>query len=95
MIINRLEIFRGSIHGFLDYNAIIIDNISGRSISFSTMEQLEQYVKDMGGGLIVIGGDKSFGAGYYKKTPLEKVLPVFMDAPTEYQVLRVISYFCY
>jgi uncharacterized membrane protein len=73
----------GSIHGFLDYNAIIIDNISGRSISLSTMEQLEKYVKDMGGGLIVIGGDKSFGAGYYKKTPIEKALPVFMDAPTD------------
>ena len=73
----------GSVHGFLDYNAIILDNISARSISFSTMEQIEKYVKDMGGGLIMIGGDKSFGAGYYKQTPVEKALPVFMDAPTE------------
>ena len=74
---------QGFLHGFLDYNAIILDNISGRTISFSTMEQIEKYVKDMGGGLIMIGGDNSFGAGYYKKTAIEKALPVFMDAPTE------------
>lgn len=27
----------------------------------------------------MIGGDHSFGAGFYKKTPVEKALPVFMD----------------
>ena len=31
----------------------------------------------------MIGGDKSFGAGYYHKTPVERALPVFMDAPTD------------
>jgi uncharacterized membrane protein len=76
----------GSIHEFSAYNAIILDNVSGRSLSFSTMEQLDKYVKDMGGGLLMLGGDKSFGAGYYKKTPIEKALPVYMDVPTDIQV---------
>ncbi len=73
----------GALHGFIDYNAVILDNVSGRSISFSTMEQIEKYVKDTGGGLVMIGGDTSFGAGYYKNTPVEKALPVFMDTPTD------------
>ncbi len=73
----------GSLHSLLDYNAIILDNISGQSMSFTTMENIEKYVKDMGGGIIMIGGDESFGAGYYKKTPVEKALPVFMDTPTD------------
>jgi uncharacterized membrane protein/uncharacterized protein YegL len=73
----------GSIHDLLEYNAIILDNVSGESMSFTAMENIEQYVKDMGGGLMMIGGDKSFGAGYYKKTPIEEALPVFMDAPTD------------
>jgi uncharacterized membrane protein len=81
--LKHIKDIQGSVLGFLDYNTIILDNISGRTISFSAMEQIEKYVKDMGGGLIMIGGDKSFGAGYYKKTPVEKALPVFMDAPTE------------
>ena len=76
----------GSIHEFSAYNAIILDNVSGRSLSFSTMEQLDKYVKDMGGGLLMLGGDKSFGAGYYKKTPIEKALPVYMDVPTDIQL---------
>ena len=79
----RVREISGAIHGLLDYNAIIIDNISGRSISYSIMEHIEKYVKDLGGGLIMVGGDKSFGAGFYKKTPIEKALPVFMDVPSE------------
>ncbi|MBD3307237.1 VWA domain-containing protein [candidate division KSB3 bacterium] len=73
----------GSLHDLLEYNAVLLDNVSGQTMSFTTMEHLEKYVKDLGGGLIMIGGDQSFGAGYYKHTPVEKALPVFMDAPTD------------
>ena len=82
----RIRDISGSIHDLSAYNAIILDNVSGRSISFSAMEQLDKYVKDMGGGLLMIGGDQSFGAGYYKKTPVEKALPVYMDVPTDIQL---------
>jgi len=83
----------GSLHGFVDYNAVILDNVSGRSISFSTMEQIERYVKDTGGGLIMLGGDTSFGAGYYKQTPVEKALPVFMDTPTDIKLSELYLIF--
>jgi uncharacterized membrane protein len=89
----RIRDIGGTIHGFINYNAIILDNISARSISFSTMEQIEKYVNDMGGGLIMIGGDKSFGAGHYKKTPVEKALPVFMDVPTNIQLSELALIF--
>ncbi|MCP4755000.1 MAG: VWA domain-containing protein [Proteobacteria bacterium] len=71
-----------SLNGLLDYDAIILDNVSARSMALGTLENLEKYVKDMGGGLIMVGGDKSFGAGYYRKTPVEKALPVYMEVPT-------------
>ena len=70
-----------SIYGLLDYNAIILDNVPGLALSFTAMENLEKYVKDVGGGLVMVGGDKSFGAGHYTNTPVEKALPVFMDPP--------------
>jgi len=89
----QIQDIGGTIHGFVNYNAIILDNISARSISFPTMEQIEKYVKDMGGGLIMIGGDKSFGAGHYKKTPIEKTLPVFMDVPTDVQLSELVLIF--
>jgi uncharacterized membrane protein len=89
----RISDVGGSLHGFINYNAIILDNISARSISFSTMEQIEKYVNDMGGGLIMIGGDKSFGAGHYKKTPVENALPVYMDVPTDIQLSELVLIF--
>ena len=40
---------------------------------------METCVKDQGAGLIMIGGDQSFGAGQYLHTPIEDALPVQMD----------------
>jgi Mg-chelatase subunit ChlD len=41
----------------------------------------------------MIGGDTSFGAGYYKKTPVEKALPVFMDTPTDIKLSELYLIF--
>lgn len=52
-----------TLSGYLEYDALIFDNVPGFGISVSQMEVLEQYVRDMGGGLLMLGGEKSFGAG--------------------------------
>jgi len=70
------------IYQLADYSALILDNISSLSLSYRFMENVEDYVKDLGGGLIMIGGDQSFGAGGYNRTPIEDLLPVYLDAPT-------------
>ena len=82
----KVEDLQPSIHGLLDYSAIILDNVSGQILPLGLMDNIERYVKDLGGGLMMIGGDKSFGAGRYLKTPVEKALPVFMDVPTELEI---------
>ncbi len=74
--------FSESLYDLLDYSAVVIHDVSSRNFSLTAMENLERYVKDMGGGLIMIGGLNSFGAGGYLNTPVEKALPVFMDVPT-------------
>ena len=43
------------------------------------MEALQVYVRDVGRGLVMIGGQDSYGAGGYARTPLEETLPVEMD----------------
>ena len=57
------------------------------------LQYIEKYVKEMGGGLVMIGGDSSFGAGHYKNTPVEKALPVFMDAPADLRFSRLCLIF--
>lgn len=93
LVSKRLGELGGSLHDLLDYNAIILNNISGQSLPLGFMENLELYVKEMGGGLLMIGGDQSFGAGQYKNTPVENAMPVFMDAPTNMQFSEICLVF--
>jgi Mg-chelatase subunit ChlD len=40
---------------------------------------VQYYVRDLGGGFMMIGGDHSFGPGGYYKTPIEETLPISLD----------------
>ncbi|MBF0280606.1 MAG: VWA domain-containing protein [SAR324 cluster bacterium] len=84
--------FPGSLNDIIDHKAIILDNVHSSNFSNQDMENLEKFVKDIGGGLLMIGGDESFGAGDYRKTAIEKALPVMMDISTElvYTSLSII-----
>ena len=42
------------------------------------MAALQVYVRDLGRGLVMVGGPRSYGAGGYTDTPLEETLPVDM-----------------
>ncbi len=59
-----------------DTAAIILSNISAFDLGSARQTLLASYVRDQGGGLIVIGGDEAFSVGGYAHTPLEEVLPV-------------------
>lgn len=60
------------------YESIILANVSATDLSPTRMELLQSYVRDLGGGLVAIGGDQSYGVGGYFQTPLEEMLPVEM-----------------
>ncbi len=59
-------------------DAIILSNVSADELSALQMEYIESYVRDLGKGLVIIGGDRAFGRGGYHDTPLEQVLPLEM-----------------
>lgn len=61
------------------YDIIILSNVHSENLGKDTMLLLESAVKEDGLGLIMIGGENSFGAGGYRETPIEKILPVYMD----------------
>ncbi len=62
----------------LIYKTIILDNCYRPDLPEGFLNNLSDYVKEYGGGLIVTGGDASFGPGGYRETSLEEVLPVSM-----------------
>ena len=57
------------------------------------MENIETYVRDLGGGLLVVGGSQSYGAGGYFRTPLERILPVEMRPPARLDLPHVALLF--
>ena len=63
----------------LQHNDILIlSNISANALSSEQMDIIEIYVRDLGYGLVVIGGDNAFGPGDWTGTALERILPVEM-----------------
>ena len=64
--------------GLADYDAIVLVDVPRTRLPANTMEALQVYVRDLGRGLVAIGGPRAYGAGGYANSPLEETLPVDM-----------------
>ena len=62
-----------------NYDSVVLVDVNAKSLSQRKMEALRSYVRDLGGGLVAVGGPESFGMGGYYRTPLEELLPVEMQ----------------
>lgn len=60
----------------ISFDAVIIDEVAAERFSNAQMNALISFVKDFGGGLLMLGGGKAFGPGGYSGTSLEEILPV-------------------
>ncbi|MDE0121722.1 MAG: VWA domain-containing protein [bacterium] len=66
-----------SAENLAEYDGVVLVNVNVGEATEA--EDLVAYVEDFGRGLVVVGGDRSFGVGDYHQTPLESVLPVSSD----------------
>ena len=62
-----------------NYATIVLVNVNAKNLSPRKMETLQSYVRDLGGGLVAVGGPASYGMGGYFGTALEETLPVEMQ----------------
>ncbi|MGE0479967.1 MAG: glutamine amidotransferase [Phycisphaerae bacterium] len=70
----------------LQYSLVILSNVPAYLISEADQRGLASYVRDLGGGLIMLGGDESFGAGGWLGSPVEEVMPVTFDVKSKKQI---------
>ncbi|MBI4563781.1 MAG: VWA domain-containing protein [Planctomycetes bacterium] len=63
------------------FDAIVLANIEAAQLPAGVMPRMEAAVHDAGVGFIMIGGEKSYGPGGYRGTPIEDLLPVTMEQP--------------
>ncbi len=77
----RPDTFPVELSELAGYDALILLNQEAGDFSLAQQQIIAQYVHDIGGGLIVIGGPQSFGAGGWIGSPLADALPVKLDPP--------------
>ena len=65
--------------GLASYDSVVLADVPAERLGAGVMEGLRTYVRDLGRGLVMIGGEGSYGAGGYARTPIEQALPVDMD----------------
>ena len=65
--------------GLSEYEAVALVNVPAPVLPVKALASLPAYVRDLGRGLVMIGGDRSYGLGGYSNTTLEEALPVYMD----------------
>ncbi len=68
------------------YDALILSNMSALRMSPRQMTLVRDYVRDQGGGLIMIGGEETFGLGGLYRTPIEEALPVTMEVKQKIEI---------
>ncbi|MBX3388977.1 MAG: VWA domain-containing protein [Phycisphaeraceae bacterium] len=64
-----------------NYDLVILEDVGAEDLPEPTQRLLAGAVREMGIGLVMVGGPNSFGAGGWRNTPIEPVLPVLLDLP--------------
>ncbi len=71
--------FPKSSDDLFQYHAVILDDIESAFFTQDQLSLLQQFVSRRGGGLLMLGGNLSFGEGGYQRTAVGDMLPVYLD----------------
>lgn len=70
------------------YAAVVLANVPAEYFSAQQQQALVTYVRDLGGGLIMLGGDAGFGAGGWQGSLVEDIMPIRFDVEAIKQIPR-------
>jgi len=62
------------------FDFVILSDVPADQVTLTQMDAIERYVRDLGGGFIMAGGEDSFGLGGWQGTRMERLLPVRLDS---------------
>lgn len=61
------------------YDLLVLSDLNARALTQAQLRMVASYVRDLGGGLLMLGARDAFGLGGYAYTPVEEVLPATFD----------------
>ena len=78
--------------GALDvYDAVVMSDVAASSLNELQMRAMATYVRELGGGFILVGGERTYGGnGGYSKTDIEKILPITFDVKRPHRSVAMI-----
>jgi uncharacterized membrane protein len=69
-----------TVAGLDAYDIVILSDVARSGLVDRQMLALATYVRDLGGGFILSGGENNYGTGGYSDTAVEEVLPILFEA---------------
>lgn len=66
---------------YLRPSAIVLHNVAATDLSALQESRIEQFARDLGGGVVILGGDRAFAAGGYPGTALDAISPLASTPP--------------
>ncbi len=80
--------------GYLNYEAVVLNNIDYDSATEAQWKALDAAVRTIGCGLCVWGGDSSYALGGYRGTLLEELLPIKIDVREKLRIPSLALVIC-
>ncbi|MGL4552979.1 MAG: VWA domain-containing protein, partial [Gemmataceae bacterium] len=80
---------RWTLEDLARYSGIVIENVPADRLGDAGMRTVAAWVKETGAGLLMTGGQSSYGPGGYYKSPMEDILPVSMELRNEHRKLSL------
>ncbi len=62
------------------FDALILGDVEASAFAPSQLRLMETFVRERGGGFLMMGGRKTFSEGVYVTGPIADMLPVYLDA---------------
>ncbi|MDX2032812.1 MAG: glutamine amidotransferase [Blastocatellia bacterium] len=75
------------------YQGVILGSIEANFFSYDQLKFIEQFASKRGGGVLALGGARSFDAGKYANTPVSELLPLQLNDRLEVPEMEASSNF--
>ncbi|MEE9403880.1 MAG: VWA domain-containing protein [Algisphaera sp.] len=79
----------GSVDQLANHAAVLLENVAAADLPSGTLDTLAGLVEETGTGLLMTGGQRSFGPGGYFQSAIDPLLPVSMELRQEHRKLSL------
>jgi len=75
------------------YQGLIVGSVEANFFSYDQLKNIEQFAAKRGGGVLMLGGARSFDAGKYANTPISDLSPLYLNDQVEEYETQIVSNF--